>query len=68
MVEVVILPELVRQIQKIFKNKAKKIYSLIRELEIYPNKGKSLGHVNNIVIKELKYESFRFYYNIIHMT
>ena len=27
-----------------------------------PNAGKRVGRVNNILIKELKYESFRFYY------
>lgn len=62
MVKVLILPELIRQIQKIFKKKADKIYDLMEELEIFPRKGKALGHIGNIVIKELKYESFRFYF------
>lgn len=57
-----ILPELVRQIQKIFKGKADKIFDLIEELEIFPRKGKELGHIGNIVIKEIKYGSFRFYF------
>ena len=62
MAKVMILPELVRQIQKIFKKKADKIYDLIEELEIFPRKGKELGHIGNIVIKEIKYGGFRFYF------
>lgn len=62
MAKVLILPELVRQIQKIFKKQADKIYDLMQDLELYPNKGKPLGHVGNIVIKEIKYGSFRFYF------
>lgn len=62
MANVLILPELVRQIQKVFKKRADKIYDLMQELELYPSKGKPLGHAGNIVIKEIKYESFRFYF------
>lgn len=62
MAKVMILPELVRQIQKIFKKKADKIYDLIKELELFPRKGKELGHIGNIVIKEIRYEGFRFYF------
>tara|TARA_Y100000310_G_scaffold304461_1_gene343664 strand:- start:708 stop:1049 length:342 start_codon:yes stop_codon:yes gene_type:complete len=62
MVKVLILPELVRQIQKIFKKKSYKIFDLIEELEVFPNKGKLLGNVGRIVIKEIKYEVFRFYF------
>lgn len=57
-----ILPELVRQIQKIFKKKADKIYDLMEELDMFPRKGKELCHIGNTVIKEIKYESFRFYF------
>ncbi len=62
MSRVMILPELVRQIQKIFKKKADKIYDLMTELEIFPRKGKEVGHVANIAIKEIKYGVFRFYF------
>ena len=34
------------------------MYSLVEN----PNKGKALGHVGGIVIKEIKYKSFRFYF------
>jgi len=62
MAKVMILPELVRQIQKIFKKKADKIYDLMEELELFPKKGKELGHVGNIAIKEIRYGNFRFYF------
>lgn len=32
------------------------------ELETNPHKGDALGHVDNIVIKEIKYSGFRFYF------
>ena len=62
MARVLILPELVRQIQKVFRKRAFKIYSMMEDLEKNPRKGKPLGHIGKIVIKELKYESFRFYF------
>lgn len=62
MAKVLILPELVRQIQKVFKKKADKIYDLMEDLEIFPRKGKELGHIGEIVIKEMRYEGFRFYF------
>ena len=34
----------------------------MEELEIFPRKGKELGHIGNIVIKEIKYGGFRFYF------
>lgn len=60
MVKVLILPELVRQVQRKFKKSAKKIFDLMEELELFPIKGKELGHIGKILIKEIKYESFRF--------
>lgn len=62
MVKVLILPDLVRQIQKTFKKNSGKIFDLMEELEVFPNKGKELGHIGRIVIKEIKYEVFRFYF------
>ena len=35
---------------------------MIEELKSNPNKGKILGHVGNISIRELRYKSFRFYF------
>ena len=34
----------------------------MRKLEETPTKGKALGNVAGIVIKELRYKSFRFYF------
>lgn len=34
----------------------------MKELEAHPLKGKALAHVAEIVIKEIKYKSFRFYF------
>jgi hypothetical protein len=40
------------------------VYKLINSLQNHPNKGDILGHVGNISIRELKYETFRFYFLI----
>ena len=34
----------------------------MKSLESVPKKGKAVGHVQEIVIKELKYGKFRFYF------
>ncbi len=34
----------------------------MKPLETEPHKGKALGHVAGIVIKELKYENYLFYF------
>lgn len=62
MAKVLILPELVRRIQKIFKKDANKIFDLMQELEYNPRKGKTIGNVKNILIKELKFKKYRFYF------
>ena len=62
MIKIIILNNLRNEIFKTFKKKSLEIYSLIEELQSNPNKGKTLGHVGNIRIKELKYLGFRFYF------
>ncbi len=62
MAKVEIVRSLFEEIQKKFKGEAHEVIDLIETLEKNPNKGKSLGHVGGIVIKELKYKSFRFYF------
>jgi hypothetical protein len=57
-----ILPSLENQINKKFKKESIKIFELFKTLKDNPKKGKKLGHVGNIAIKELKYSSFRFYF------
>jgi len=60
--KVEIIRSLAKEIQKKFKGESYKIISLLRNLEKNPKKGKLLGNVGGIVIKELKYKSFRFYF------
>ncbi len=62
MAKVEIVKSLFEEIEKKFKHEASKIYDLMKELENNPFKGKMLGTVGGIVIKELKYKSFRFYF------
>ena len=58
-----ILRSLVLNIKKKFsKSEANKIIDLLYTLKETPTKGKLLGSVGGIVIKELKYKSFRFYF------
>jgi hypothetical protein len=62
MAKVEIVKSLFEEIQRTFRGEAHKVIDLIETLEENPHKGKSLGHVAGIVIKELKYKSFRFYF------
>lgn len=50
------------EILKKFKHESRTIFKLMQSLEENPHKGKALGEVGGIVIKEIKYESFRFYF------
>jgi hypothetical protein len=61
-IKVEIAEELKLEIFKKFKGESKKILKLIKSLEDNPNKGKLLGNVGGVIIKELKYNSFRFYF------
>ena len=62
MAKVIITRALEERINKIFKGKSLEIFSLLLTLEENPQKGKPIGVVGNIIIKELKYENFRFYF------
>ena len=62
MVKVEIKEELKDRIIKKFKDESKIIFKQMYSLEQNPKKGKELGNVGGIVIKELKYKSFRFYF------
>lgn len=62
MAKVEIVKSLFEEIQKKFKGEAHQFIDLIETLEENPHKGKSLGSVAGIVIKELKYKNFRFYF------
>jgi hypothetical protein len=63
MVRFEIVKSLVMQIKKKFsKFEANKVLDLIETLQENPRKGKPLGSVGGIIIKELKYQRFRFYF------
>lgn len=62
MAKVIITNSLKEEVLKKFKASSEKIFLQMKFLENEPHKGKALGHVAEIVIKELKYESYRFYF------
>ena len=62
MAKVIITQALREEILKKFKSLSKKIFYLMKSLESQPKKGKALSHVEEVVIKELKYEKFRFFF------
>jgi len=62
MAQVIILENLEREIDKKFKGESVDIFELMLSLENFPKKGKLIGNVGSIAIKELKYKSFRFYF------
>ncbi len=62
MAKVIIVRSLFEQIKDKFKGESHKIIDLLETLEFSPHKGKLLGTVGGIIIKELKYKNFRFYF------
>lgn len=62
MVKVIITKALKEEIFSKFKAESEAIFERIKQLESQPKRGKPLGNVGGVVIKELKYEKFRFYF------
>lgn len=62
MARVEILISLKDEIIKRFKEDSKIIFKLMFSLQENHNKGKILGSIGGILIKELKYKNFRFYF------
>tara|TARA_Y100000310_G_scaffold244674_1_gene249538 strand:- start:8771 stop:9112 length:342 start_codon:yes stop_codon:yes gene_type:complete len=62
MAKVKIIYSLFKEIEKKFKGETHKIIDLLETLEENPHKGKLLGSVAGIIIKELRYKSYRFYF------
>ncbi len=62
MAKVEITKSLFGEIQRRFKGESHRIIDLITLLEQNPKKGKLLGSIGGIVIKEIKYKTFRFYF------
>lgn len=62
MARIEIVESLYSQIEVTFKGEGHKVLDLISSLEENPHKGKIVGVVGGIVVKELKYKNFRFYF------
>lgn len=62
MVKVEIVSSLEDEIYRRFKGESIEVLEHIKSLENSPSKGKALGHVGGIIIKELRYKGFRFYF------
>jgi hypothetical protein len=62
MAVVFIIPSLEKEIEKKFKKESIEIFSQLLSLEKEPKKGKEIGHIGKIAIKEIKYKKFRFYF------
>ncbi|MFH0875928.1 MAG: hypothetical protein V1859_08370 [archaeon] len=62
MAEVVITLKLADEISKKFREESIAIFSLLKELQNDPKKGKEIGCVDKILIKEIKYKKYRFYF------
>lgn len=63
MIRVSITASLVKEIGKTFgRAEALTVLDRIESLAEQPRKGKILGTINNILIKELKYKKYRFYF------
>ena len=62
MAKVEISESLYEEIRKKFKHQSVEVLEHLKSLESSPNKGKILGTVGGVAIKELKYEGFRFYF------
>ncbi len=62
MAKVIITPMLKEEIFKKFCGESETIFNLMKTLEQNSKKGKFLASVGGLVIKELRYKSFRFYF------
>lgn len=62
MARVIVTEKLKEEINKTFKKESIEIFQLIYSLKENPKKGKELTHIGNIILKELKYKNFRFYF------
>jgi len=60
--KVEIVRSLLDEIKKKFKGESHNIIDLLETLEDNPHKGKIVGQVAGLLIKELRYKSFRFYF------
>lgn len=63
MIKIEVMKSLAKEIKKKFNKKDRRdVRNLFESLKSNLNKGKTLTNIGNIVLKELKYKSFRFYF------
>ena len=62
MAKVIISNSLKEEVFRKLKQESEEIFLLMKSLETSPNKGTALGNIAGVVIKELKYNKFRFYF------
>ena len=62
MVNIEITESLFEEIESKFKKESSEVFDLMESLKQNPKKGKTLGTVGGIIIKELKHRNFRFYF------
>lgn len=63
MVRIEIAVSLVEEIQKTFdRHEANTVLDLIESVKDNPQKGKRIGSFGSLLIKELKYKKYRFYF------
>ncbi len=62
MAKVIVTKNLEDLINKKFKGESVRIFELLYSLKENPKKGKPIGQVGSILIKEIRYKSFRFYF------
>jgi len=62
MAKVIITDSLEKDTLKRFKEESVQIFELMLELKDNPKKGKEVGCVGGIVIKEIRYKVYRFYF------
>ncbi len=62
MAKVIFSSNLEDEINKKFGGESVEVFELLYSLEENPNKGKFLANAGGLVIKELRYKSFRFYF------
>ena len=62
MAKVKIVRSLFEQINKKFKHESIKVFKHLKSLENSPKKGKFIAKIGKVVIKEIKYKKFRFYF------
>lgn len=62
MAKIIITRTLADEIEKKFQGESVKIFELMHSLKENPLKGKKIGNIGGILIKELKYRNFRFYF------